>query len=139
MTYAQLDHIADAVNPLLAIGVILGALWLERAAAWNFIGRAVIATLLVQQSAKLFQKFGPLGHNFPSTHFAFALCMVTFLALLHRKLLALSVAVAVAYGALVLWQGYHTPLELVGALYAIPVAWFFGTFKRRKRADVLRN
>ena len=139
MTYAQLDHIADAVNPLLAIVVILSALWLERAAAWNFIGRAVIATLLVQQSAKLVQKIGPLGDDFPSTHFAVALCLATFLALLNRKFIALSVAVATAYGALVLWQRYHTPLELLGALYAIPVAWFFGTFKRRKRANVLRN
>ena len=70
MNYAQLDHIADAVDPLLAIGVIVGALYLQRAAAWNFLLRATIATLLVQQSAKLIQKFGPLGGDFPSTHFA---------------------------------------------------------------------
>ena len=139
MNYAQLDHIADAVNPLLAIGVVLGALWLERAAAWNFIVRAAIAYLLVQQSAKLFQKWGPWGHHFPSTHFAVALCFATFLAILNRKLIIAAVTIVAIYGALMLYQHYHTPLEMLGALYAIPVAWFFCTFKRRKRADALKN
>ncbi len=131
MTYAQLDHIADAVNPLLAIGIIGGAIWLERGRAWNFLLRAAIAYLLVQQGAKLVQKLGPLGHHFPSTHFAVALCFATLLALLHRKLLIVASVVAVGYGALMLYQHYHTPLELIGALYAIPVAYFCWSFKRR--------
>ena len=139
MNYAQLDHIADAVSPLLAIGVIAGAFYLQRAAAWKYLLRAAIAFLLVQQSAKLFQKFGPLGDNFPSTHFAVALCFATFLALLHRKLLAPSIVIAVSYGALILYQRYHTPLELVGAFYAIPVAWVFATFKRKRAMEVAQN
>lgn len=134
MNYAQLDHIADAVNPLLAIAVIAGAAWLERRAAWNFLLRALVATLLVQQFSKLVQKWGPLGHNFPSTHFAFALCLATFLALLNRKLIAVSLVIVISYGALILWQHYHTPLEMLGALYAVPVAYLFWRFKRRARA-----
>lgn len=139
MTYAQLDKIADAVNPLLILGVLFGALYRERAAAWPFIGRAALATVIVQQSSKIFQHAGLLGRDFPSTHFAVALCLTTFLVLLNRRLIALAVAVAAAYAALILWQRYHTPLELVGALYAIPVAWSFGTFKPRKRAKISPN
>ena len=132
MTYAQLDRIADAVIPLLALTVIVGAIWLQRAAAWKFLLRAVVATLLVQQSAKFVQKLGPLGHDFPSTHFAVALCLATLLTLLNRKLVLPSVSIIVAYGALMLWQHYHTPLEMLGALYAIPVAWFVGSFPRSR-------
>ena len=139
MTFAQLDRIADAVIPLLGIGVIAGALWLQRAAAWNFLLRAVTATALVQQSAKLVQKAGWLGHDFPSTHFAVALCLATFLALLHRKLVLFALAIVAAYGALMLYQRYHTPLEMAGAFYAVPVAWFAQSFKRRERAKVPLN
>ena len=131
MTYAQLDHIADAINPLLAISVVGGAFYLERARAWNFLLRAAIAYVLVQQSAKFVQKLGPLGHHFPSTHFAVALCFATLLALLNRKFLLAASAVAVVYGALMLYQHYHTPAEMWGALYAIPVAYFCWRVKRR--------
>ena len=131
MSYAQLDHIADAVIPILAIALIAGALWLQRAQAWSFLLRALVATLLVQQSAKLVQKIGWLGHSFPSTHFAVALCLATFLALLQRELILVAVMVSAAYGALMLRQHYHTPLEMMGAFYAIPVALLFFAVKRR--------
>lgn len=130
MSYAQLDHIADSVNIVLAIAVIAGALWLHRAAAWPFLLRAIVATLVVQQSAKLCQKIGWLGPHFPSTHFAFALCLATFLALLGRRLVPVAIAVIVFYGALMLHQHYHTPLEMAGAFYALPLAYFAGTWKR---------
>ncbi len=139
MTYAQLDHIADAVNPLLGLSVVAGALWLERARAWEFLLRAVIATLLVQQSAKWVQHLGWLGPDFPSTHFAVALCLATLLALLHKKLIPVAIGVIVAYGALMLWQRYHTPLEMAGALYAAPVAIVAQRWRRRSRAKVSPN
>lgn len=139
MTYAQLDHIADAVNPLLGVAVVVGALYLERGRAWEFLLRAVVATLIVQQSAKIVQHLGWLGPKFPSTHFAVALCLTTFLALLHRKLIPFAAAVVVAYGALMLWQHYHTPLEMLGAFYAIPLAILAQRLKRRQRATMVRN
>ncbi len=134
MTYAQLDAIADAVNPLLGVAVVAGALWLWRTSAWNFLLRAVIATLIAQQSAKWVQHLGWLGPKFPSTHFAVALCLATLLALLHRKLIPVAAAIVVAYGALMLRQNYHTPLEMLGALYAIPLAILAQRIGRRKRA-----
>ena len=130
MSYAQLDHVADAVIPLLAVALIAGALWLQRVAAWSFLLRALVATALVQQSAKIVQKIGWLGHGFPSTHFAVALCLATFLALLHRKLIPFCVIGVALYGALMLRQHYHKPLEMAGALYAIPVALLFFAVKR---------
>ena len=139
MTFAQLDRIADAVVPLLALGVVVGALWRWRAAAWAFLLRATLATILVQQSAKLVQKTGWLGHDFPSTHFAVALCLATFLALLGRRWILLAFGIVAAYGALMLYQRYHTPLEMAGALYAPPVAWFAQSFGKRKRAKVSTN
>ncbi len=134
MTYAQLDHIADAVNPLLGVAGVAGALWLLRARAQQFLLRALLATVVVQQSAKLVQHLGWLGPKFPSTHFAVALCLATFLALLHRRLVPVAAAVIVAYGALMLWQHYHTPLEMAGALYAVPLAVVAHRLGRRARA-----
>lgn len=141
MNYAQLDRIADSVNILLAIGVIGGALWLERGAAWRFLGRAIGATILVQQGAKLFQKVGWLGPHFPSTHFAVALCLATFGVVLRRQSWPLALAIVVAYGALMLHQGYHTPLEMLGAFYAVPLAWWLGIWRRRRapRASLGQN
>ena len=138
MTYAQLDAIADAINPLLGLGVIVGASWFERARAWEFVLRAVVATLIVQQSAKLVQKLGWLGPDFPSTHFAVALCLATCLALLRRPLVPIAAGAVAAYGALMLWQRYHTPLEMLGALYAIPLAIVAQRFGR-KRAKTSPN
>ena len=133
MNYAQLDKIADAVNPLLGVAVVGAALWLQRGRAWEFLLRAVIATGIVQQSAKWVQHLGWLGPKFPSTHFAFALCLATFLALLHRRWIPIAVAISVSYGALMLWQNYHTPLEMLGALYAIPLAILAQRIGRRER------
>ena len=139
MTHAQLAPVANAVIPCLAVGLIAGALWLQRAAAWEFLLRATLATIAVQQSAKFVQKLGPLGHHFPSTHFAVALCLATFLALLNLKLVPLAVSIAAGYGALMLYQAYHTPLEMLGAFYAIAVAWFCWAFKNRERTRVSQN
>ena len=139
MFYAQLDHIADSVNIVLALAVIAGALWLQRAAAWRFLLIAFVATALVQQSAKLVQHLGWLGHKFPSTHFAVALCLATFLVVLHRKLLWPAVAVVVFYGALMLYQKYHTPVEMLGAFYAVPVAYAFGMWSRAAKRDSGRD
>ena len=139
MTYAQLDHIADAVNPALAVAVVGGALWLWRARAWEFLLRAALATLIVQQSAKLIQHLGWLGPKFPSTHFAVALCLATMLGLLHRRLVPVAAAIIVAYGALMLWQRYHTPLEMAGALYAVPLALVAQRWGRRERVANAQN
>ena len=139
MTYAQLDHIADAFNPLMGVSVVVAALWLERARAWDFLLRAVIATLLVQQSAKLVQHLGWLGPKFPSTHFAVALCLAMCLAMLRRQLIPVAIAAVAAYGALMLWQRYHTPLEMIGALYAIPFAFIAQVLGKRKRAITSPN
>ena len=139
MTYAQLDHIADAFNPLLGVAVVVGAIYLERARAWEFLLRAIVATLIVQQSAKIVQHLGWLGPKFPSTHFAVTLCFATFLALLNRKAIPFIAAIVVAYGALMLWQHYHKPLEMLGALYAIPIAIFAQRLKRNQRATIARN
>ena len=139
MTYAQLDHIADAVNPALAVAVVGGASWLWRARAWEFLLRAVLATLIVQQSAKLIQHLGWLGPKFPSTHFAVALCLATMLALLHRRLVPVAAAIIVAYGALMLWQHYHTPLEMAGAFYAVPLAVVAQRWARRERVINAQN
>ncbi len=139
MTYAQLDHIADAVNPLLGLGVVAGAFWLQRAKAWQFLLRAIIATALVQQSAKIVQHLGWLGPDFPSTHFAVALCLATLLALLNKKLIPVAIGIAVAYGALMLWQRYHTPLEMAGAFYAVPIGIVAQRWRRRKRTRTSPN
>ncbi|HEX9998803.1 MAG TPA: hypothetical protein VGB45_16835 [Abditibacterium sp.] len=135
MNYQQLDKIADVFNPLLILALILASFKLIKGAPWTFLFRSALAVILSQQIAKFIQKrdgFG-LGDDFPSTHFAVALALWVCFWLLSRKGGAIIALAVVFYGALMLFQRYHTPLEMAGAVFAVPLALLIQLWPRKAR------
>ena len=121
--HQQLQYLANSVNPLLALALIVLPLsWHldNRTQFWLRSGLSLILALLV---AKAIRHQHVLSERFPSTHFAFTLCAVTSLLLVRPRTWPLWTVVALAYGGLMAYQGYHTPLEMAGALYAVPLCW----------------
>jgi hypothetical protein len=125
MSYAQLDKIADLCNPIAMLALIVFAFMALRNAAWPFLFRSGLAVVLVQQISKIVQKRGSLGPDFPSTHFAVALALTVGFIIIRPRLWPVFLLYPILYGALMLYQHYHTPIEMLGALFAIPLALFF--------------
>lgn len=142
--FQTLDFFADRAIPIFALLLIgLAIFWLKKAAPM-FLLRCILAVGLSQQLAKFVQKTKFFGAEFPSTHFAVALALATCLVVLNRKSWPLSVVFIFFYGALMLWihrlfpSKYHTPLEMAGAFYAIPVALLCHVLgKKREKAPLV--
>jgi len=144
MTFHQLDKIADLVNPLFAVLLIILAVVILKKSSPLFIVKTVLAIVVVQQLAKFMQKAEFVSDNFPSTHYAFALALAVSYFILSRKLWPLSAILAVGYGGLMLYINatfgeYHTPLEMLGAIYAIPLTLLFHLIGRKKVQPVAAN
>ncbi len=134
MNYQQLDKIADGCNPLfilLIIGLAIGTL---KKSAWPFLLSSGLAVVVVQQLSKYAQKKEMWGDNFPSTHFAVALALCVSLLVLRRRFWPLALLYVVGYGALIGFQNYHTPAEMLGSFFAVPIALLFHLPSRKTRA-----
>ncbi len=134
MNFHQLDRIADLCNPLLILALICLAFATLKSRAWPFLLRNGLAVVVVQQLCKYAQKKEVWGENFPSTHFAVALALCFGLVVLKRRLWPVALAYLIGYGALMLFQGYHTPREMLGALFAVPVALLFHYRPKKARS-----
>ncbi|WP_238596543.1 phosphatase PAP2 family protein [Abditibacterium utsteinense] len=134
MSYQQLDKIADLCDPLLIIGLLVAAFLLRRGAAWPFVLKSALAVVVVQQLSKYCQKHDVLGGGFPSTHFAVALALLTCFVILKRNLWPYALGFALFYATLMLAQHYHTPLQMLGSLFAIPLALLFHWKPRKTRS-----
>lgn len=137
MNYQQLDRLADVCNPLLILALIVLAFRVLQNAAWPFLLRNGLAVVVVQQLSKYAQKRQIWGPDFPSTHFAVALAVCVGVVVLKRRFWPFALIYVVGYGALVLAQHYHTPREMVGSLFAVPLALLFHL--RPKKARPLAN
>ena len=118
-----LQYVADSINPLLVLALIFMPLRRELAAPRQFWVPAGVALALTKIVAMGIRHAHLVSERFPSTHFAFTLCAVTSLVLLNRARWLYWGALAATYGILMLYQGYHTPVEMLGAFYAIPLSW----------------
>jgi membrane-associated phospholipid phosphatase len=144
MNYNLLDSIADKVNPLFAVLLILLAVAIQKKSSPLFILKSALAIIIVQQLAKWIQKAEFVSNNFPSTHYAVALSIAVSYLVLSRKLWPLSALLAFGYTALMLFvyvqfQKYHTPIELVGSVYAIPLTLLFHAIGRKRVQPVASN
>jgi hypothetical protein len=118
LTYQTLDAIADAVTPLLlGTTLLLPAIpafrartglarWYLRLAATLFL---VYGLMLIDGQLRLWPAFGADY----STHTALALALVGLWHTTGKRMLAVGLAIFVAYIALMLYQRYHTPLDIV--------------------------
>ncbi len=129
MTHQQLDFLADSVNPVL-LGLFLGFCLFtlrNRGGARAFLSRFGLALLITYVLSHLHQGFhwGKNLGDFPSGHMAFFFTVATSFFLLEGRSALFTVPVALLYGWLIVFLGYHSWIDLLGALVlAVPVTWF---------------
>lgn len=132
------QQLSQLFNILFALTLLACAVRLLGKSAPRWIGCVALSVGLAQQISKVLQHHRLVSDNFPSTHFAVALALAGAFWMLNRRFVPLSCAYLALYGAFMVWRGYHTPLELVGALYALPMGWLgarFGTKRERVASD----
>ncbi len=137
MNAHQIQQLSQTFNILFALALIACAVRLLRQSAILWIICVAISVALAQQISKIVQHHHFVDKQFPSTHFAVALALAGAFCALNRRFVPLGLVYLVLYGAFMVWRGYHTPLDLLGALYALPlgfVAARLGT-KREKVAS----
>ncbi|GEM74499.1 hypothetical protein [Vibrio sagamiensis] len=128
MTYQQLDFIADLYIPFLALSTLCRLTWQLKIAgsrqtmadlATTVFGVIYIyALMFLDQYAGAYGYFG-LDY---STHTALALVFVTCLAFINKKAALVSSASMVMYGLLMMYQNYHTLLDiLVTTVMVLPI------------------
>lgn len=133
LTYEQLDAVADAVFPVLAlIGlfVIFRALWRKEYYLFAFglcgaaYGMALAYGLRAIDQATLIAL--SLGFDY-STHTAVVFVTTVLLTLMTRRFSGIWLAIWVAYSALMVLQQYHPPADILvtatilGTLYLPPL------------------
>lgn len=126
MTHQQWDFLADAVNPVLLCAFLAAGMArfpsLKRACA--FLIRTGLAVLLTYVFAHL-NRWMHLWRDhpgFPSGHMTFFLTVATAFFLLERRSALFTVPLAMLYGGLIVFLGFHSWLDLLGApLLAVPV------------------
>ncbi|MFZ4682691.1 MAG: hypothetical protein ACOYMS_09330 [Terrimicrobiaceae bacterium] len=129
MTPQQLDFVADAVNPAL-LGLFLGFCLVKlrnRGGAKVFLirfGLVLLITYVLSHLHQWFHWWETLG-DFPSGHMAFYFTVATSFFVLDRRSALLTIPLAVLYGWLIVFLGYHSWIDLLGALIlAVPLTWF---------------
>ena len=138
MNAHTIQQLSQTFNILFALALIACALRLLGKSAFRWIVCVALAVGLAQQISKVLQHGRLVSDNFPSTHFAVALALAGAFWALNRRFVPLTLAYLAFYGAFMVWCGYHTPLELAGALPALPmglVAARFGTRRERVASD----
>ena len=126
------DKASQLLDPLFALCLVGAASVQLKRAAPLWILKVALAVLLVQQGVKLFQHFRVVGAHFPSTHYAFALAVAGAFVALNRRFLVPVALYCVLYGAFMLVRHYHTPLEMLGALPALPFSFFVASVGTRR-------
>ena len=129
MTHQQLEWLAAAMNPALLcvfLACCMGIPSRKRALAFvSRFGLALMATFLIAH----LNHWTPLWRDhraFPSGHMTFFLTVATSFFLLSRRSAILTVPLARLYGWLIVFLGYHSWLDLLGALLlAVPVTLLF--------------
>jgi hypothetical protein len=118
-TYELLDHIADSVNPTLAV-VALVSPWLpmfraKPPAPWLRVTSAVLGVGVAYAGQALDRLTGawPAMSLDYSGHSAICIALLVPIAHLNRRWCIAALGIGVAYGALMVYQGYHTVSDIV--------------------------
>ncbi len=124
--------LSDILNPLFAIALIVCAVRELKKSALLWIVCVGLAVGIAQQISKHIQAARWVSDNFPSTHFAVALAVAGGFWALNRRFIPATLVYLVLYGLFIAWRNYHTPVELAGALYALPMGYAAGRFGTRR-------
>jgi len=126
MTHQQWDGLADAVNPVfLCVFLACALAWLPNPKRARFFlfrsGLALLITYCFAHIKQWLHLWKDLG-DFPSGHMTFLLTVATSFFLLDRRSAPFTIILALLYGGLIVFLGYHTWVDLFGALLlAVPV------------------
>jgi hypothetical protein len=130
MNYEMLDNIADAYIPILVLAFI-GGLVYRLIRYWPAVGRPVLdlaycAVLLIIAYGLMFldehmQIWASFGSDY-STHTAVALVFIFALSRQWRSFRIALWASFVAYAALMLYQRYHTLLDIASTALVVAAA-----------------
>lgn len=133
-----IKELSQLVFPLLAVALIVCAVRQLHKSAWLWIMCVALSVGLAQQISKIVQKFHIIGKEFPSTHFAVCLAVAGAFWALNRRVFPVVAAYLLVYALLIVWQHYHTPIELFGSVYAFPLGFIAARIGTR-RAKVPSN
>jgi hypothetical protein len=120
--YATLDAIADSINPGLALFALVQLLYMtlkrERYVARTYLSRLLALTIVIYG----WMIFDRLVFDFPySTHSAFAICFCILHTFYMPRFKLVWLGILIAYLALIVFQGYHSLLDIaVTLLLAAP-------------------
>lgn len=139
LSYESLDAIADSVNPTIGVLALL-APWLRRkgaryALALNGLTLVAVAIAYALQAIDAQIRLWPsLGLDY-STHTAVFVAIASSLWQHGRWLRIAAVVLAVAYAALMLFQRYHSWLDITSTtlVMLIPVFALWWTWARRSK------
>lgn len=127
--------IANAINPLSAL-LLLAAPFAtpRRTTAGEFWGRCVLGVGLavgLAESGKRWEVWP--GHpSFPSGHETFCLAAMTCLVVRDPRWLALGLPLSLVMAWALIAAGFHTPIEVAGALLTGPIPALLCQWYRRR-------
>ena len=141
LSYESLDAIADSVNPTIGLVALLVP-WLRRqgpryALAFNALTLVAVAMAYALQAIDAQIRLWPsLGLDY-STHTAVFVAIASSLWQHGRWLRIAAVALAVAYAALMLFQRYHSWLDIMSTtlVMLIPVFALWLAWARRSKTS----
>ncbi|MGF1528376.1 MAG: hypothetical protein ACFCBW_16485 [Candidatus Competibacterales bacterium] len=128
-SHENLDLLADAYLPLLALLAIITLLRAVFLQHWRSLGRLVsilVSSLAIAYGLMLLDGQLALWRAFDldySTHTAVAMALVGFLSLATQGYVKALVASLILYLGLVIYQGYHTPLDVLTTALAVGGIW----------------
>jgi hypothetical protein len=143
LDYATLDAIADAYIPALAVAFIgiFVARTLTKQLAWRESIRVFLFGAILLSSAYALMFADNYYHLWPrvnldySTHTAVALALAFALGVLWKRYWWVWVITSMAYFLLMLYQRYHTPLDIATTAVSIALIAYITYRKLLTRAD----
>lgn len=121
------SYVADSINPLLGIALILFCLTAKPPqTARIYLLKSGLALLLIYVVAHLnkWLHLWPSHRNFPSGHTVFAVSVAVALALWNRKTLVVTAPLLLFYGWLMVALRFHDWLDIFGGVaLSWPLSW----------------
>ncbi|HWS41285.1 MAG TPA: hypothetical protein VN247_08390 [Arenimonas sp.] len=135
--YNTLDAIADSINPGLAFFALVQLLYMTIKREW-YVARVYLSRLLALTTVIYgWMIIDRLVFDFPySTHSAFAICFCILHTFYMPRFKLVWIGTLIAYLALIVFQGYHSLLDIAVTLLLV-VPFIVMIFKLPRRIETV--